>query len=158
MPSKCPIQRAIARLKKFAGMPVPAGVKWINGKPDFRQVDEKQYVHHFRYKLCSVCGTKLSLSCYWIGGDRSRESHYFADGAMHRECAELSIGLCPFLNRTRPTYRGDDLKPMKAQVAEDRPEKMYLMRGMTSAIEWHRLGAESLALWAGKQLTVVKEF
>jgi hypothetical protein len=139
-------------------MPVPAIVQWIDGKPDFRQIDNEKYIRHYKYKLCAVCCTKLTLACYWVGGDRSKESHYFADGPMHKECAELSINLCPFLNRTKPTYRGDDLKPMPIQIAEARPEKMYLLRGLTSAIEMHRLGSESLALWAGKQLTVIREF
>jgi hypothetical protein len=156
--SKCPITRAIARLKTFAGMPVPVVVKWIDGKPDFRQIDGETYVQHYRYKLCSVCGTKLKLSCYWVGGKASADSHYFADGPMHEKCAELSINLCPFLNGTKPTYRGDDVKAMPLQAADERPAKMYLLRGVTGAIEWHQLGSESAALYAGKQLTVVKEF
>ena len=156
--SRCPVQRAIARLKQFAGMPVPANARWIDGKPDFRQIDQEQYVRHFRHKLCAVCGTKLTLACYWVGGGRSMESHYFADGPMHEQCAELSINLCPFLSNRKPTFRGGDVTPMPVQDAEARPARMYLMRGITSAMEMHRLGAESLGLWAGKQLTVVREF
>lgn len=156
--SKCPITRAISRLKQFAGMPVPAIVKWISGKPDFRQVDMEKYVHHYRYKLCAICGTKLGLSCYWVGGPGCKESHYFIDGPTHRECAELSIRLCPYLNGARGHYRGDDLESMPIQNASNRPDKMYLLRGVTSAVELHQLGAESFGLYAGKQLTVVKEF
>jgi hypothetical protein len=156
--SKCPITRAISRLKQFAGMPVPAIVKWVDGKPDFRDIDHATYIKHYRYKLCAVCGTKLGLSCYWIGGGACKDEHYFVDGPMHEKCAELSIRWCPFLNKTKPTYRGTDLQAMPVQDASSRPDKMYLMRGVTSAIEWHRLGDESLALWAGKQLTVVREF
>src|SRR5271170_1064489 len=115
--SKCPIARAISRLKQFAGMPVPAIVKWVNGKPDFRQIDPDAYLRSYRYKLCAVCGTKLGLSCYWVGGPGCVESHYFADGPMHEQCAELSVRLCPFLNGTKPTFRGDDLKAMPLQDA-----------------------------------------
>jgi hypothetical protein len=159
MQSKCPIRRAINKLKSFAGMPVPESVLWIGDKPDFRQVDPEKYMHLYKYRLCSVCGTKLKLSCYWVGGQGCVDSHYFADGPMHKECAELSIDLCPFLNKTRPTYRGDDIKPMPVQDASgSRPEKMYLSRGLTDAIEMRQLGKESIALWAGKQLTVVREF
>jgi hypothetical protein len=56
-------------------------------------------------------------------------SHYFADGPMHKECAELSIKLCPFLNKTRPSYRGTDVRAMSAQDASSQPEKKYLLRG-----------------------------
>lgn len=156
--SKCPIQRAINRLKQFAGMPVPAIIEWISGKPDFRRIDQRKYIDHYQYRLCAVCGTKLTFNCYWIGGERSKDSHYFVDGPMHRQCAELSVTLCPYLNRTRPTFRGDDLKPMPAQICEDRPAKMYLLRGFTSAVEMRQLGPDSVGLWAGDQLTTVKEF
>jgi hypothetical protein len=156
--TKSPIQRAIARLKQFAGMPVPATVRWIDGKPDFRQIDVAQYARHYEHKLCAVCGTKLGLSCYWMGGNRCRESHCFIDGPMHEECATLSIKLCPFLNKTRSGYRGDDVQAMPVQEADGRPEKMYLFRGATDAYSVQKLGEKSLALWAGKQLTVVREF
>jgi hypothetical protein len=33
--SKCPVQRAIDRLKRFAAMLVPAVIRWIGGEPDF---------------------------------------------------------------------------------------------------------------------------
>jgi hypothetical protein len=138
-------------------MPVPEIVKWIDGKPDFRQVDEGKWLRYFRHKLCSICGTKLSLSCYWIGGRLCVDSHCFVDGPMHRECAELSMDACPFLNATKPTYRGE-LATMPVQDAVARPDKMYLMRGVTSAIEIRQLGPESIALWAGKQLSVIREF
>lgn len=156
--SRCPIQRAISRLKQFAGMPVPATVLWVGDKPDFRRVNNEAWVHHYKHKLCAVCGTKLTLSCYWIGGGACVNSHYFVDGAMHKECAELSISICPFLNNTRTSYRGDDIQGMPIQDMTSRPKAMYLMRGITSAIEMHRLGDNSVGLWAGKQLTVVKEF
>jgi hypothetical protein len=116
------------------------------------------YLRHYQHKLCAVCGSKLALSCYWIGGGLCKESHYFSDGPMHKECAELSISLCPFLNNVRPTYRGDDIQAMSVQEADARPKQMYLMRGLTSAIEMRRLASESVALWAGKELTVVAEF
>jgi hypothetical protein len=139
-------------------MPVPAVVRWIGGKPDFRQMDERKYIHHYKHRLCAVCGTKLGLSCYWVAGGKSRESHYFTDGPMHLECAELSIRSCPFLNNTKPSFRGDDLKAMPGQNAESRPEHMYLMRGITSAMELHELGPSTVALWAGKQLAAIREF
>jgi hypothetical protein len=158
MQSKCPIQRAIDRLKRFAGMPVPSIVRWIDDKPDFRQIDHDKYLRYYKYGLCSICGTKLTLACYWIGGPGCVEAHYFVDGPMHKQCAELSMDLCPFLNKTKLTYRGDDIKMMPVQDASSRPDKMYLMRGLTSAIEIHKLGPDSVALWAGKQLTMVREF
>jgi hypothetical protein len=143
MSSKYLIQRAIDRLKEFAGMPVPEIVQWHDGKPDFRAVDPARYIRHYRYKLCAICGTKLGLSCYWIGGEASAQSHYFTDGPMHRQCAELSISLCPFLTGTRQHFRGDDIKPIPEQQADRRPERMFLLRGFTAAIDMQQLGPES---------------
>lgn len=156
--SKCPVTRAISRLKQFAGVPVPAIVKWIGDKPDFRQVDERQYIRHYQYRLCAICGTKLGLSCYWVGGEACTKSHYFVDGPMHQQCAELSIDLCPFLNGKRQTYRGDDIRGIPEQNNEVRPDRMFLLRGLTSAIQMQQIGPESIALHAGKQLAVIREF
>ena len=156
--SKCPIQRAIDKLKQFAGMPVPASVFWIGDKPDFRQIDPEKFLHHLKFKLCAICGTKLTHTCYWVGGTKCTNSHYFTDGPMHQECAEMSIKLCPFLNKKKPTFRGDDIKVMPGQDASGRPDKMYLMRGVTSAFELRRLGTESVALWAGEKLVIVRQF
>lgn len=154
--SRCPIQRAISRLKTFAGMPVPAFIKWVDGKPNFRQIDEQQYMRHYQYRLCAICGTKLGLSCYWLGGEACMASHEFINGAMHRECAELSIRWCPFLNKTKPTYRGD-LKGAPMQDMSGRPDRMYLLRGVTSEIVMER-EPNWVGFHAGKQLTVVREF
>lgn len=154
--SKCPITKALNQLKRFAGLPVPEIVEWVNGKPDFRLVDPKKWLFHYQHKLCAICGKKLSLSCYWVGGALSKNNHYFTDGPMHELCAKESIKLCPFLNGTRLDYRGD-LPHDEIQVVDGRPEKMYLLRGYTSAITIKVIGTSPL-LWAGKELAVVREF
>jgi hypothetical protein len=52
--TKCPVTKALAALKRFAGLPVPEMVKWIDGKPDFRQVDERKFILHYQYRLCAI--------------------------------------------------------------------------------------------------------
>ena len=156
--SKCPIQRALNRLRLFAGLPVPNAVLWRDGKPDFRATDPEKFLYHFKHRLCAVCGTKLGMSCYWIGGGRSAVSHYFTDGPMHQLCAEVSISHCPFLNGQRLHFRGDDIQGIPEQNNESRPERMFLLRGDTSALTLHQIGPESIVLYAGQRLTSVKEF
>jgi nitrous oxide reductase accessory protein NosL len=39
--NKCPFHKMLRHLKTFAGLPVPEAVKWIDDKPDFRQIDHE---------------------------------------------------------------------------------------------------------------------
>lgn len=153
----CPFHKMLRHLKVFAGLPVPVTAKWVDGRPDFRQLDEDAHIKSIRFHLCSVCGRKLGLTCYWIGGPRSVESRFFNDSPMHKVCAEESMRLCPFLNGKRQDYRGD-LPTMKIHHVEDgRPAEMFLLRGLTSAMEVRAVGNDA-AIYAGDSLTVVKEF
>lgn len=154
--SGCPYHKMLRHLKVFAGLPVPEAVKWIDGKPDFRAVDEEKLARSIRYQLCAVCGRKLGLSCYWIGGVNCAANHFFLDYAMHKECAEESARLCPFLNGSRQHYRGE-LDPHPEQDTSGRPKRNFIMRGFTAAIEVRLLGSEP-ALYAGRSLVIVREF
>jgi hypothetical protein len=155
--SDCPFHKMLRKLTVFAGLPVPITAKWVDGKPDFRQTDEEQLLKSVRFKLCAVCGAKLGLTCYWVGGQLCEKNHYFTDPGMHRECAEESIKLCPFLNGRRTEYRGS-LPSQGIHDTSKRPDRMFLMRGLTSAMEWRRLGVNSTAIYAGDNLTTIGEF
>jgi len=75
---------------------------------------------------------------------------------MHRPCAEESIRLCPFLNGLRQDYRGD-LPHVGVQDATRRPQRMLLMRSLTSAMEF-RYAHGDLLIYAGDRLETVAEF
>ena len=147
----------LRKLKVFAGLPVPATAKWENGKPDFRTTDHFELLRCVKFKLCAVCGNKLGLTCYWVGGPLCQQNHYFTDPGMHEECARESMRLCPFLNGKRQEYRGD-LPAMSAMDASQRPERMFLMRGLTEVLEWRSLGGDNYAIYAGDKLTTIEEF
>jgi hypothetical protein len=154
--SGCPFHKMLHHLKVFAGLPVPETVKWVNGKPDFRQIDEDKLAKAVKYKLCAVCGKRLKFYAFWIGGERTLQFHYFTDAPMHKECAEESMRLCPFLNGTRQHYRGE-LPTHELHDTSARPERMYLMRGVTAAFEVRMLG-KAPVLYAGDLLTAVQQF
>lgn len=154
--STCPVHRVLARLRTFAGLPVPHSVKWIDDKPDFRQIDLSKWTEAVKQKLCGVCGQPLGEKCYWVGGSRTLRSRFFTDLPMHQICAEESIKLCPFLNGTRKDYRGE-LKTLPHMVQEGRPARMFLMRGRTKDLQFADLDGY-LALYAGKSLQLVREF
>jgi hypothetical protein len=150
------IPSCLAHLDTFAGMPVPFIVEYVDGKPDFRKTDLDKLKRCIQFHLCGVCGKKLTLSCYWIGGPGSLISHYFTDHAMHLECAQWASKLCPFLSGRRWHYRGD-LPTSNLHDNSGRPKRNFIMRGFTSAISLRPVGNDA-ALWAGKSLTVVEEF
>ena len=152
----CPFHRLLRKLKIFAGLPVPITAKWVDDKPDFRQTDVDQMLRCVRFHLCGVCGSKLGFHAFWIGGPLCQQNRFFADAAMHRECAEESMRLCPFLNGKRQAYRGD-LDHVETQDASGRPARMFLMRGMTSAIGWREIAGTTL-IYAGDALLTVGEF
>jgi hypothetical protein len=147
----------LRKLKFFAGLPVPVTAKWVDGKPDFRATNEFELMRCVKFHLCAVCGGKLGLTCYWVGGPLCQQNHYFTDPGMHVECAEESIRLCPFLNGQRTGYRGD-LPSMDAHDTTTRPKQMFLFRGLTSVMEWRSLGGNSAAIYAGDDLKTVREF
>lgn len=153
----CPFHRFLRKLKVFAGLPVPVTAKWVDGKPDFRQTDTEQMIRCVKFGLCGVCGGKLGFTAYWIGGPQCQRNHYFADAAMHRECAEESMRLCPFLNGKRQQYRGD-LPHTNLQEASGRPTRMFLMRTATADMGWRDLGKSGTLIYAGDRLDTVGEF
>lgn len=155
-----PVAR-LAHLPVFAGMPVPYVVKWVDGKPDFRQTDVERWLEVIIRKRCAMCGKPLSQSnrsvgaCYWIGGKGCFDLQVFIDGAMHFMCAVESMRLCPFLNGTRKEYRGE-LAAHPAQDTSTRPAVMYLMRGRIAAIKLIKFGPD-LAIASGP-VEIVREF
>jgi hypothetical protein len=155
----CPIHRALVKLRTFAGLPVPVGVRWVDGKPDFRQIDAEKWLHHIQNRACVICGRGLGEWAWWIGGPLTLANHYFNDGPMHHACAVESIRLCPFLNKERLHYRGEVPHDGLAQPIEaGRPKVMYLMRGKTKAIQLIGLPDGGVCVYAGKTLDAMRQF
>jgi hypothetical protein len=66
----------------------PANHKILNWKNRNRCAEEKR---------CGVCGEPLEYWLAFIGGPMCIEQRAFGDPPMHRECAEYSLQVCPFL-------------------------------------------------------------
>lgn len=71
------------------------------GVPDFTVLDSKEWLRLVTEHACHMCGERLEWWCFFIGGDRSIHNRMFQDGAMHRECAEYALRVCPFLAQGR---------------------------------------------------------
>lgn len=135
----CPVHKAVEKLKRFAGLPVPYFATVApSGKPDFTQMDPQKWLAAVTHKLCNVCGQKLGDVCWFIGGERSAESKLFADPPMHHACALASIELCPFLNGKRQHYR--DAPTLAIQQTHERPARMHLLRDFTKNFQVVRAG------------------
>lgn len=95
----------IARLPRdpASNYPVPYFVAWIEGKPDFRIIDPERRVLCFNEKRCWVCGGTLGSSLAFLIGPMCAVNRTSAEPPSHRECAEFSAKVCPFMaNPERP--------------------------------------------------------
>ncbi len=79
------------------GYPVPWFVTWIDGKPDFRLLDEEKFILAVRLKACSVCGTSLGRFKSFVGGPMNVLQMLSGEPPMHHECAFFAVRACPFL-------------------------------------------------------------
>jgi hypothetical protein len=91
------------------GFPVPFFVAWIDGVPDHRIADPKKFELAVRFRRCWVCGEQMGRFCAYVIGPMCAVNRVSADPPMHRECAEYSVRVCPFLTRPHARRRTDAL-------------------------------------------------
>lgn len=51
--------RIQALAKDARGYPIPYGVTWENGVPDFRVIDDRKWIEAVKNRLCGLCGSAL---------------------------------------------------------------------------------------------------
>jgi hypothetical protein len=142
------------------GYPTPFFVAEIDGVPDFRVACEGKRVRCFKENLCWICGERLEWWCAFAGGPLSMKNRHFSDGAMHVECAEFSMRVCPHI--LNPNAKKDDLadlharpgrKPILAEhQSHDRPE--YFAFCVTRLNKWHIERQGRYWFWALDQAPV----
>jgi hypothetical protein len=106
--------RLARRPRDERGFPVTYVTLWVDGKPDFRTMDtarQRQAVERRRCGLCG-CGLPGAGPYAFIGGDRSIQNLTFSDPAMHVDCAQYAMLVCPYL-----VTRGRKRVPMPHQGA-----------------------------------------
>jgi hypothetical protein len=79
------------------GYPIPWFVSWIDGKPDFRLLDEENFRRAFRENRCTVCGKPLGRFKSFVGGPMNVIQLISGEPPLHRQCALFSVKACPFL-------------------------------------------------------------
>jgi hypothetical protein len=95
-----PMPPAIARLERDArGYPIFYCV--IPEKPetpvDFRVLNPHKRFKCGKLELCGLCGEPLGYRKAFLGGPMCVADRAFGDAAMHLDCAEYAVQVCPFL-------------------------------------------------------------
>jgi len=111
------------------GYPIPFFVPWKNGQPDFMYQDAEKQKLTTEKHLCHICGKKLHKDYhYFISGIHGLTNQVASDAAMHRECAEYSLQVCPHMlyQKAERQTSGDVLIP--DIHAKEKPEKLYLIK------------------------------
>jgi len=138
---------------------VPFVMLWVDGKPDFRAVDSEKIMECYKSKLCGICGRRLGEFSYFIGGDGCKRNHVFLDPAMHRECAEFSAIVCPFLSGQREGYSERPIPKKNDIVIATRPawvpENKYILKSRTKWTEMRPEAGGGVAFKAGMWLGAV---
>src|SRR6185295_806737 len=104
-----------------------------DGKPDFRVPDAQKWAVMCYEHLCAVCGQRLDYWIFFVGGEELFADRLFFEGPMHRECAEYSIKVCPFMalekfKRTDREFTGDAAMLNEIDFQQARPARFGLGR------------------------------
>jgi hypothetical protein len=122
------------------GYPIPFFAAIIDGKPDLRVSSGKKALRCNDELLCWVCGEKLNNQSCFIGGPKSNASGMYSDGPMHRNCAEFSLQVCPYLALPNAKRREKDL-PESAKMADgatlEKPDRFYMVIVKTKDWRFH---------------------
>jgi len=113
------------------GYPLPYFVARVNGKPDFRLLDERKQLLCVAHKTCGICGKKLFKGAYYfISGPKGYENKVSTDPAMHRQCAEYSLKTCPhlFYEKAERRQKGLENLPPSADMDMNKPDIHLLIK------------------------------
>lgn len=90
------------------GYVVPWFVAWIDGKPEFRAMDQAKFIRAIKQKLCWVCGEKLGVNLCFVAGPMCGVNRTSSEPPCHLECGRWSARNCPFLSNPRMVRREDE--------------------------------------------------
>jgi hypothetical protein len=110
--------------------------------PNFKVTDTGAWHICVDELRCALCGEKLDYWVYYIGSEAHVKGEYFFDMAMHKDCAEYAIQVCPYIafgkaygyeiGPTAGAIEIYELAPREAMSNEGVP--LFLARGRLSGI------------------------
>ncbi len=132
------------------GYPVPFFVAYIDGKPDFRIADDEKRLRCIKEKLCWICGEKLGHYIGFVIGPMCTINRISTEPPMHRDCANYSVRVCPFL--LNPNQKRN---PKKVDVVIDNPGGIMISRNPGCMVLWMANGYDLVRDREGKILCAV---
>jgi hypothetical protein len=111
--------------------PVPFFVAWIDGKPDFRIADNDKRIRCIKERLCWICGERLGRYLVFVVGPMCSVNRISAEPPMHRDCAEYSVRVCPFL--LNPNQKRN---PRSVDVPIDKGPGIMIARNPGCMVVW----------------------
>lgn len=125
-----PIPKELSHLKiDERGYPIPFFVPIVDGKPNFRYLDERRQLECIERRLCGICGKKLYKDFqYFLSGPKGLYNQVASDPPMHRVCAEFAIISCPHLYYQQ-AERKTEHNPIKDwYLGQDKPDTMFMVK------------------------------
>jgi hypothetical protein len=132
MPDLPEMPRRLRQRAKHNGYPVPYSVMWVDGVPDFRVTDGERWLSCVRGRRCAMCGVGLDKGAWFVGGPLCEVNRVFLDPAMHLDCAEFALRVCPFLAAPRSHFSDLERRPApdaatpSTIVSPERPDRFML--------------------------------
>lgn len=131
-----PIPKRLQKRPLYKGLPITF-VTFVgpDGMPDFKVLDGIKRRTAVVQNLCGLCGEPNEKIIVLIGGVECSQSHLFLDPAMHVECAQYAVKVCPYLALPNHDYSKADPKHLQdgqsvirthEEVNPHRPEKLAL--------------------------------
>lgn len=127
-------RRLRQRTKDARGYPVPFVVAVVDGKPDFRLPAPERWQKCVADRRCGLCGEPIVDAPWFVGGPSCAKHRIFLDPAMHLDCAEYALRVCPFLAAPHGHFSDLDRRPpppgfgVVAGVNPARPDVFMLGR------------------------------
>jgi hypothetical protein len=116
------------------GYPVPFFVDYLDGKPEFRAMDQAKFRRCLKERLCWVCGQKLGVHLAFTVGPMCGLNRTSSEPPSHYSCAAWSARNCPFLSNPRMVRREDDL--LNNEVLRDASPGFAIARNPGVTLLW----------------------
>jgi hypothetical protein len=128
-----PMPKRIANLPRDPerGYPIPYFVAVMDGKHDFRVADAEKRYRCIKDKRCWICGERLGHYLAFVIGPMCSVNRISSEPPMHRDCAEYSVQVCPFL--LNPNQKRN---PKKTDWEVDPPGGIMIPRNPGCMVMW----------------------
>ncbi|MFJ8153921.1 cell envelope biogenesis protein OmpA [Streptomyces sp. NPDC094468] len=94
-----------AALPRHGGLAVPWITGWFDGRPYFGVNFPLRRIQCIKYRLCQFCREPLGRRIGLIVRPADIAVGYVDEPAMHPECHDYAVAVCPMLNGSLDHYR-----------------------------------------------------